>query len=66
MLDEIYYICPSCGDLVTKKDLLSACENGGLPFCYCEFLHGSILIRYKRITKNLWNKLKNIRLKELK
>lgn len=53
MHKEVYYICPNCGNLVTETDLLEACENGGMLYCYCEFNEGGVFIGYKRIAKKL-------------
>lgn len=60
MIREGYYICPSCGELSTFSQQLEDCSEGGMPYCYCEFLGegGRIFIGYKKINKKLWEELK--------
>lgn len=63
---ERYYICPECGELSTySKQLEDACE-GGMPYCYCKFNNGRIFIRYKRISKKLWEELKKLKSNKLR
>jgi hypothetical protein len=57
-IKEVYYICPSCGVLSTNSELLEACGQGGMPYCYCEFGEERIFIGYKRVSKKLWEGLK--------
>ena len=68
-IKEVYYICPSCGELSTFSQQLEDCSSGGLPYGYCEFNNGRIFIGYKRISKELWDELNKykagkLRLKE--
>ena len=58
MKKEKYYICSNCKELSTETDLLDACSNGGMPYCYCEFNNGRIFNKYKKINKKEWMKLK--------
>lgn len=57
MIKEKYYLCLNCGDIVTETKLLKVCSNGGMPYCYCEFENGKVLIGYKKIGKKEWEKL---------
>jgi len=66
MTKEIYYICPKCKELSTETELLRACSNGGMPYCYCEFDNDRIFIGYKRISKKQWKILKEQRGKKVK
>lgn len=31
------YRCPSCGEVLTEDEFEVHCENGGMPYCYCQF-----------------------------
>jgi len=33
-----FYICPSCGDLKTSKEIDEDCANGGIGLCDCEYM----------------------------
>ncbi len=57
MVKEKYYKCPDCGNLTTETNLLDACSNGGMPYCYCKFDEGRIFVGYKKISKNNWIRL---------
>ncbi len=62
-MKEVYYKCPICKDITTEKEILEEASSGGMGMCYCQFDNGRILIKWKKITKNEYNKLKK---KELK
>lgn len=68
MVKEIYYICPSCGELSTFSKQLENCSEGGMPYCYCEFFgeRGRIFVEYKRINKKLWEELKELKTDKLR
>ena len=55
---EKYYICLSCGDLKTETEILEEVGLGSCGMCYCEFDQGRILNTYKRINKEVWERLK--------
>jgi len=65
MIKERYYTCPNCGESATETRLLEACSSGGMPYCYCEFENGKVLIGYKKIGKKAWEKL-SLKQKEIK
>jgi hypothetical protein len=35
---EKYYICPSCGDLVTQTKINEFIDSGGMGLCYCGYI----------------------------
>ena len=65
---EMYYICPLCGGLSTLSQQLEDASGGGMPYCYCEFggERGRIFIGYKRISKKLWEELKELKTDKLR
>jgi hypothetical protein len=67
-LKEIYYICPSCGELSTYSKQIEGCSAGAMPYCYCEFSgeRGRIFVGYKRINKRLWAELKKLKTDKLR
>ncbi len=68
MPKESYSICLKCGELSTFSQRIEACSNGGMPYCYCEFggERGRIFIGYRRINKQLWEKLKEFKKNKLR
>ena len=36
--EEQKFICPKCKDIVTEKDILDECANGGMGMCMCEYM----------------------------
>jgi hypothetical protein len=55
---EIFYKCPECGDVTTKYEILEECGSGGLGMCYCEYDLDKTLIKWKRISRKEYIKLK--------
>ena len=33
-----YFICSSCGEITTWKEILDECANGGIGMCMCEWV----------------------------
>lgn len=33
-----YYICPSCGEIITEEEMLKDIENGGMGLCGCMYV----------------------------
>lgn len=42
------FICPECGNIVTKEDIIRDIESGSFGCCFCLYGNGSrILVRYE-------------------
>lgn len=63
---ESYNICLDCGDLSTLTKQLEACSSGGMPYCYCRYLQERIFVRYKKISKELWQELNLLKTDKLR
>jgi len=60
-ITEKYYQCPNCSDITTESDILEECSSGGAGMCYCEFNIDRTLYKWKRISKDKFLQLKNLR-----
>lgn len=74
-MEEKYFICEHCGELITWSQILSECENGGQGLCGCDFTTPfwsekyncididtlRIYYDYTEISKDLFNRLKSER-----
>ena len=49
---EKYFLCPQCGALTTKSEILKDCSSGGMGMCDCLFFNGRIFTEYNEITKD--------------